>query len=274
MSQIESPSTGELLAVLLARDFEDGEKVIIGTNSDIQLAACNLAREMHAPRLWWISGPGGMVNPVAGSPAVDGRLREHRIVGSLDGSAEHDRFHRLENPLLRFRDFVGVAGRPLRQHQHRGRRRPRQTESTWPGHRGHQRALRSGQALLRRADAARPRARLSNASIFFAGPATCRGADSREQAGLPAGGPKLVVSPLGVFDFAPGSKSMRVRSMHPGVDVGSDQEGDRLRAGRRRHPAPPPTCRPMNNCEFCAAASTAAAPCAASFLEFRNCYTP
>ncbi len=49
--------------MLLARDLADGEKAIIGTNSDIQLAACNLARLMQAPRLWWVSGPGGMVNP-------------------------------------------------------------------------------------------------------------------------------------------------------------------------------------------------------------------
>jgi len=62
--QHSSPSTSELLAILLARDLADGEKAIIGTNSDIQVAACNLARSMHAPHLWWVSGPGGMVNPV------------------------------------------------------------------------------------------------------------------------------------------------------------------------------------------------------------------
>ena len=60
---MQPPALGETLAVLLARDMADGEKVIIGTNSDIQLAACNLARQMQAPRVWWISGPGGMVNP-------------------------------------------------------------------------------------------------------------------------------------------------------------------------------------------------------------------
>ena len=59
----DDASLSEHIAVLLARDMADGEKAIIGTNSDIQLAACNLARLMQAPRLWWISGPGGMVNP-------------------------------------------------------------------------------------------------------------------------------------------------------------------------------------------------------------------
>src|SRR5882762_10499932 len=63
MTRNDEPTMAEVMAVLLARDIADGEKAIIGTNSDIQLAACNLARLMQAPRLWWISGPGGMVNP-------------------------------------------------------------------------------------------------------------------------------------------------------------------------------------------------------------------
>jgi glutaconate CoA-transferase subunit B len=62
-AQVLPHSTGEFLAVVLARDLGDGEKAIIGTNSDIQLAACNLARRLHAPNLWWVSGPGGMANP-------------------------------------------------------------------------------------------------------------------------------------------------------------------------------------------------------------------
>jgi glutaconate CoA-transferase subunit B len=40
----------------------------------------------------------------------------------------------------------------------------------------------------------------------------------REAAGLPGGGPRLVVSPLGVFDFDDDGE-MRVRSLHPGVDA-------------------------------------------------------
>ena len=57
---------GEMLAVLLSRDMADGEKAIVGTNSDIQVAACNLARARQAPHLWWVSGPGGMTNPTEG----------------------------------------------------------------------------------------------------------------------------------------------------------------------------------------------------------------
>ncbi len=72
-ASVENCAMGEMLAVLLARDMEDGDKAIVGTNSDIQVAACNLARVMHAPRLWWVSGPGGMTNPTEGviRPAAD-----------------------------------------------------------------------------------------------------------------------------------------------------------------------------------------------------------
>ena len=63
MTAIRIARTGEMLSVLLARDLRDGEKAIVGTNSDVQVAACNLARHMHALTLWWVSGPGGWSMP-------------------------------------------------------------------------------------------------------------------------------------------------------------------------------------------------------------------
>jgi glutaconate CoA-transferase subunit B len=44
------------------------------------------------------------------------------------------------------------------------------------------------------------------------------GGDARERLGL-EGGPELVISNLAVMDFDPVSKRMRLRSVHPGVDV-------------------------------------------------------
>lgn len=46
------------------------------------------------------------------------------------------------------------------------------------------------------------------------------GGDSRERAGVTTGGgPALVLTDLATFDFAPGSKAMRLRSVHPGHTV-------------------------------------------------------
>ena len=51
------------------------------------------------------------------------------------------------------------------------------------------------------------------------GPGFLDGGDTRIERGLPEGGPKLVFSPLGVFDFEPTTKRMRVRSLHPGATI-------------------------------------------------------
>ena len=73
-------SMAELQAVLLARDLRDGEKAIVGTNSDVQVAACNLARSLQAPTLWWVSGPGGMVN--CNEPVIRSTARTENIAWS------------------------------------------------------------------------------------------------------------------------------------------------------------------------------------------------
>ncbi|MDB5931813.1 MAG: 3-oxoadipate--succinyl-CoA transferase subunit, partial [Polaromonas sp.] len=214
---------GELLAVLLARDFEDGEKVIIGTNSDIQLAACNLARQMHAPQLWWISGPGGMVNPVrnhllstASSENIESSEAWMDLPNMIDfidwkihffdfailSALQVDRFGNINTvvigdqakPKLRGPGTVGISalcGLAKRFYVALTR---------------HDKS-----AFVERVD-------------FLCGPGHLEGGDSREQAGLPAGGPKLVLSPLGVFDFEPRTKAMRVRSIHPGVTLAQIHE--------------------------------------------------
>ncbi len=45
------------------------------------------------------------------------------------------------------------------------------------------------------------------------------GSDARRKLGLPGGGPKYCVTPLGVMDFSEDEKHMRLRSVHPGVSV-------------------------------------------------------
>lgn len=45
------------------------------------------------------------------------------------------------------------------------------------------------------------------------------GADARAKLGLPGGGPRYCITPLAVLDFEPGSKRMRLASVHPGVAV-------------------------------------------------------
>jgi glutaconate CoA-transferase subunit B len=72
------------------------------------------------------------------------------------------------------------------------------------------------------------------------------GGDHRSRLGLP-GGPQLLVTNLGVFDFEPESKKMRVRSLHPGVDLEAVQAAtgfELLPAANGGGAAPPVTPAP------------------------------
>jgi glutaconate CoA-transferase, subunit B len=209
---------GELLAVLLSRDMADGEKAIVGTNSDIQVAACNLARQRHAPRLWWVSGPGGMTNPSEGivRPAADAEniavaqavmdlpqmidfidWQVHFFDFAILGALQTDRFGNINTvcigdyarPRLRGPGTVGISalcGLSKRFYIMMTR---------------HDRG-----AFVPKVD-------------FVCGAGHLDGGVSRTEAGLPEGGPRLVVTPLGVFDFHPVSKAMRIHSLHDGVTL-------------------------------------------------------
>jgi len=209
-------TNSELLAVLLARDLRDGEKAIVGTNSDVQVAACNLARHMHAPTLWWVSGPGGMVNADDGviRPTADHRNLDcceavmdlpqmidfidweiHFFDFAILGALQIDQFGNIntvcvgpyERPKLRGPGTVGIAALTALS---------KRFYVVMPKH-------HKG-AFVERVD-------------FLNGPGHLDGGATRTDRGLPAGGPKLVVSNLGVFDFEPSTKRMRVVSLHPGV---------------------------------------------------------
>jgi len=218
MSDLAEPTMAETMAVLLARDIADGEKAIIGTNSDIQLAACNLSRLMQAPRLWWISGPGGMVNPT----------RDH-----LTSTAD---FHNIESAeawmdlpnmidfidwKIHFFDFAILSALQVDQFGNINtvvvgdQAKPK---VRGPGTVG----ISALCGLAKRFNvfiANHGKGSFVKRVDFLCGPGHMEGGDSRRARGLPAGGPRLVISPLGVFDFEPVSKRMRVQSVHPGIEL-------------------------------------------------------
>lgn len=222
-SLTQPPALGEKLAVLLARDMADGEKVIIGTNSDIQLAACNLARQMQAPRLWWISGPGGMVNP----------QRDHLLsTADFENIESSEAWMDLPNMIdfidwkIHFFDFAILSALQVDQFGNINtvvvgdRARPKVRGPGTVGISALCGLAKRFYVVLTRHDKSAFRPRVD----FICGAGHLQGGDSRERAGLPPGGPKLVVSPLGVFDFEPRTKAMRVQSLHPGVTLEQVQD--------------------------------------------------
>jgi glutaconate CoA-transferase subunit B len=214
----EAPALGETLAVLLARDMVDGEKVIIGTNSDIQLAACNLARQIQAPRLWWISGPGGMVNP----------NRDHLLsTADFENIESAEAWMDLPNMIdfidwkIHFFDFAILSALQVDRFGNINtvvvgdQAKPKLRGPGTVGISALCGLAKRFYIVLTRHD----RSAFVERVDFRCGAGHMEGGDSRVQAGLPEGGPKLVVSPLGVFDFEPVSKAMRVLSIHPGVTL-------------------------------------------------------
>lgn len=218
MEPIEAPGLGETLAVLLARDMSDGEKVIIGTNSDIQLAACNLARQMQAPRLWWVSGPGGMVNPT----------RDHLLsTADFENVESAEAWMDLPNMIdfidwkIHFFDFAILSALQVDRFGNINtvvvgeQSKPRLRGPGTVGISALCGLAKRFYVVLTRHD----RSAFVPRVDFICGAGHLEGGDSRERAGLPSGGPRLVVSPLGVFDFQPATKAMRIRSLHPGVTL-------------------------------------------------------
>ena len=56
-------SPTELMACALARALRDGEVVVMGAVPALPLAACRLAKALHAPSLSYVVGGSGTVNP-------------------------------------------------------------------------------------------------------------------------------------------------------------------------------------------------------------------
>ena len=54
---------------------------------------------------------------------------------------------------------------------------------------------------------------------FITGPGHLHGGNSRKEAGLLGNGPIAVITQLGVYDFEPVSKGMRIKSLRPGITV-------------------------------------------------------
>jgi glutaconate CoA-transferase subunit B len=235
-----------MTAVILARDLADGEKAIIGTNSDIQVAACNLARRTHAPHLWWVSGPGGMTNP--NDPVVRPTANFENIACSeamMDLSLMVDfidwKIHFFDFAILgalqvdRFGNINTVCVGDWAKPQLRG-----------PGTVGISALCglsRRFYVVMNRHD----RRSFVQKVDFVSGAGFLDGGDSRRERGLPEGGCRFVVSPLGVFDFAPDTRRMQVKSLHHGVTAAQVQNATGFEL---EMPANPPRFDPPTDAEL------------------------
>jgi glutaconate CoA-transferase, subunit B len=207
----------ELMACVLSRELKNGELGAMGAASQIPMAATKLAIATHAPDLNWLAGGSGAINSQlpylvesAADPrnlmGADCRLSMEDIVdtecgGHFDwvcyGAIQVDRRGNLnmmaigdyKKPTVRGPGSVGLSlagafGRYFIYLAHHDKRN-----------------------LVERVD-------------FISGPGFCDGGPERDAMVQPgARGPVLCVTPLCVFDFDPDLRTMRLKSVHPGVTV-------------------------------------------------------
>jgi glutaconate CoA-transferase, subunit B len=208
-------STNEMLAVLGSRALKDGQTVFTGVGAPMLATA--LAQRRHAPRLTMVV-EGGIVGPqwrpgwlpistneiraayrAQMLPAItDIFLMAQR--GFLDvgfiGGAQIDRYGNLNT------SAIGGYARP---------------KVRLPGSGGANDiiSLCSEVIIL---TAHEPR-RFVDQVDFITSPGYLQGGDSRRRSGLVFGGVSRLVTTLGIFDFEPGSRRMRLESVLAGVTV-------------------------------------------------------
>jgi glutaconate CoA-transferase, subunit B len=223
MSAVADYAVDELMIAALAERFEDGDQVVNGMASFIPVCAYMLARRTHAPNLVWLAGAVGLDPRPSRVPA-----------STLESELWRDSVMYVEQ----LEDFWSYAlnGAYLTKFMVRGAQLDRfgnannsvigsdyhSPKVRLPGTAGMGDMGSIGKRLFYWSSTHTPRTFVEKVDwISCAG--WLGGGDERAEAGL-SGGPELVVSNLGLMDFEPESRAMRIRSVHPGVTVEQVQE--------------------------------------------------
>jgi glutaconate CoA-transferase subunit B len=241
MAKSEAYTIPELITVVLARHIEDGWLAVVGTASYEAAIACRLAQMTHAPNLTWLFGGIGAVNPqlkpmppstadgrgMRGAESVIGidEVDDYELAGRVDlffaGGIQIDRYGNLNLVC------VGDYGHP----RFRG-----------PGSVGLPFLSRVKRVFI--FTRAQNRRTFVEKVDFVSGVGYLEGPGSRSRKGLKEDeGPSLVVTNLAVMDFDPASKRMRLKSLHPGVSLGTviENTGFDLLRDSDVPSTPPPT---------------------------------
>jgi glutaconate CoA-transferase subunit B len=205
----------ELMAVCLAREIRDGERVLQGLYSPLPMIACLLAKNFHAPNMVYINTADTIDPQPREVPfsTADPALQERAVAyiplwqtfdlaqqGKLDliflGAAQVDRYGNTnlsvigpyEKPKVRLP--AGAASAHLCAIM---------DAVIWvPRH--------NARVLVEKVD-------------FITGQGYLTGGNARKRAGIAKGGPRKVVTNLCILDFEPETKAMKLVSTHPGVTL-------------------------------------------------------
>ncbi|MEW6266013.1 MAG: CoA-transferase [Thermodesulfobacteriota bacterium] len=210
----------ELLAVFISREIQDGETVGVGRNLSLPLAGALLAQFHHGPNIRLVFGH--VTTNLHHRPAVDFSETDWRR--ELQWAESFRPEDQTMISLKHLKDTVFfISGLQVDRFGNSNligvgpdRRRPRFRgpgaigTTTLTSYTGRYYLLLSShekRVLVEKCD-------------FI----SCLGwgngdPDIRRKLGLPGGGPKYCLTPLGVLDFEEYSKNLRLKYLHPGVTV-------------------------------------------------------
>jgi glutaconate CoA-transferase subunit B len=229
--RIDYYTIDELMALCLAQTIKEGNTVFNGVAVALPFAAIMLARKTHAPNCIFLGGLLAGLNPrppflpqtsgdsvmLQGAEMV---MHLHNIFdmamrGELDriffSGAQIDRYGNLNNTLIGDKERIqiklpGGAGSSYIGCFARN-------YTIWSVR--HDAAInQSGKKIYSMVDQVD--------FVTTLGHKTPEG--TREELGVKGGGPDLVVTNLGTFDFDPETRGMRIKLLHPGVTLGQVQE--------------------------------------------------
>ncbi|HLG69699.1 MAG TPA: CoA-transferase [Chloroflexota bacterium] len=227
-------SVKELMVVALARELRDGDLAMTGATSDVPVAACLLAQQLHAPNLTLIL-PSGVVNPRPGRlyrSASDGRW----IDGAEAVGSGYDLFELSENGRLDVMFYGGV------QIDRFGNiNLTRVGDFRGPGLANISFAVVAKRICLY--SMSHTRRTFVKDVDYLTAPGHLEGGISRRQAGITTEGPVFCITPLACMGFTPDTKELTVRSVHPGVTASTveTQTGFDLPEPPPWPETPPPT---------------------------------
>jgi glutaconate CoA-transferase subunit B len=205
-------TASELLAILSARQLEDGQVVFAGVG--IPLLAATLAQRLHCPGLTILFEGGvigAFVEPGKLPPSTNDQrctVRANMVLGSAEvllllqrgyvdvgfmGGAQIDQFGNLNS------SFIGDPARP---------------KTRLPGTGGGNDISSLTNMIVAMKHEKR---RFVEQVDFITSPGWIRGGQSRAECGLPAGGMFRVVTDLAVFGFDSETRRMTVLASNPGV---------------------------------------------------------